>query len=102
MARNRMVNNHDEPYHTYKTDQDEEAEHDVPVPDPVMDTPSTSKVDIIQRPYINTYYGLYCVQLTTCIDTGATANIVYAKFAKQINLPFSPASHEADGSPLTG
>ena len=99
MARNRMVNNHDETDHAYETDPDEEPSD--PVPDPLMDTPSIRKVDIIQSPYINTYYGPHCVQLT--IDTGATTSMVHARFAKQINLPISPASQlarQADGSPL--
>jgi hypothetical protein len=56
------------------------------------------KVDIVQSPYLTSYYNHSPVVLT--IDTGATTNMIKESFARRIGLPISQASQlakQADG-----
>ena len=65
--------------------------------------PVLRRVEVIQSPYLNTFFGSTCVRLV--IDTGATTNMVRRDFALRAAMPIRPASQrasQADGvTPLS-
>ena len=74
------------------------TEHNDDVPSALIDQPSAHRVNVIQSPFLNTYFQDHAVRLT--LDTGATTNMIRAPFAHSIGLPISPASQvarQADG-----
>ena len=83
----------------------DEADDDISTPDqatsasdPLIDPPSALRVNVIQSPFLNTFYHNQPVQVI--LDTGATTNMIQASFAKVIKLPVTPASQlarQADG-----
>ncbi len=83
-------------YEEYADDSDQCDQSDIP--SGLMYTPIIRRVDIIQSPFLNTYYNQHPVRLT--LDTGATTNMVKHSFAKLISVQIKHASQmarQADG-----
>ena len=59
----------------------------------LIDSPSASRVNVIQSPFLNAHYHDYPLRLT--LDSGATTNMIKASVAQYINLPLIPASQMA-------
>ncbi len=83
-------------YEEYADNSDQCDQSDIP--SGLMDTPTIRRVDVIQSPFLNTYYNQHPVRLT--LDTGTTTNMVKHSFAKLISVPIKHASQmarQADG-----
>ena len=78
------------------TSDDDDITEGTCVDDPplaLLDSPSARRVDVVQSPYMNTYFQHHPVRVT--LDTGATSNMISSSFAKRIKLPMSPANQRA-------
>ena len=93
IARTRMVNDVEDPAEDSPSEDDCDADDS-----PLIDKPAARRVDVIQSPCLNVYYGALPVKLT--LDTGATTNMVLASFARRAGIPIKPAKQaakQADG-----
>ena len=70
MSRTRYIGDIDELCDETYEQCDIEDVNDLDIPNALLDTPSARRVDVIQSPYMNTYFNQHPVRLT--LDTGTT------------------------------
>jgi len=95
LARSRLVASDGVPDTQCVADDHDDIEDDDSV---LLDFPTARRVEIVQSPALDVYFGPHVVRLT--LDTGATSTMVRHSFARRINMPIIPttqAARQADG-----